>query len=59
MPMAAGGLALSLGAMANAASLGSTALHAALLLLLNVTMAVLFVPRARALGLKTWMAVGF
>ncbi len=56
-PMAVGGIALSLGALANAASFGSTGFHAALLVVLNVTMAALFVPRARALGLKTWMAV--
>ena len=57
-PMAVGGAALSLGALANALSLGSTAFHAALIVILNVAMAALFVPRARELGLRTWMAIG-
>ena len=56
--MAVGGITLTLVALANAASFGSPAFHAVLLVVLNVAMAALFVPRARALGLRTWMAVG-
>lgn len=56
-PMAAGGAALCLGALINVLDLGAPAVHAAFNVALNVAMALLFIPRAHALGLRTWLAV--